>query len=286
MPRNPSRSPSVSWCFTWNNYPDGFEEEFEAKLRSNCAYFIYGREVGANGTRHLQGYLRLKASNTFQFVKSECLNSFCHVEKARGAAGVNRRYCSKDGVFVEYGKCPGVKDTKSRDELAKEFRRNLDEDRDSGLVNFADANPGVWYFSGHNLLRNYLRIVPACARPDIRVVWLWGPPGVGKSRRAHEELSGGYIKDPRTKWWNGYTLQREAIIDDFGPNGIDINHLLRWFDRYKCYVEVKGDMVPLCVEKFYVTSNFEPSECFKDKDGVVHPQMDALYRRIVVEHME
>jgi len=28
-------------------------------------------------------------------------------------------------------------------------------------------------------------------------------------------------------------------VMNFGPNGIDINHLLRWFDRYKCLVEKK-----------------------------------------------
>ena len=51
-------------------------------------------------------------------------------------------------------------------------------------------------------------------------------------------------------------------------------------------MEVKGDMVPLYVERFIITSNFEPSDCFKDKDGVCHPQMDALYRRIVIEYIE
>jgi len=35
-------------------------------------------------------------------------------------------------------------------------------------------------------------------------------------------------------------VRSDVIIDDFGPNGIDINHLLRWFDRYKCLVENKG----------------------------------------------
>lgn len=81
-------------------------------------------------------------------------------------------------------------------------------------------------------------------------------------------------------------LEKEVIIDDFGPNGIDMNHLLRWFDRYKCNVETKGGMVPLLAETFIVTSNFEPGDCFKDKDGVIHPQMEALYRRINVIKIE
>jgi len=105
---------------------------------------------------------------------------------------------------------------------------------------------------------------------------------VGKSRRAHEELRNAYVKDPRTKWWNGYLGEKECIIDDFGPQGIDINHLLRWFDRYKCMVENKGGMMPLLCDKFIVTSNFHPVDVYKDKEGVIHPQTDALVRRLEI----
>jgi len=51
-------------------------------------------------------------------------------------------------------------------------------------------------------------------------------------------------------------------------------------------VETKGGMVPLHVEHFIVTSNFEPSDVWRDKDGVSHPQMEALYRRIDLIKME
>lgn len=286
MPRNPIHSPSTTWCFTLNNYEPAEEQELYERLKRVCNYFIVGREVGSNGTPHLQGYCRFKASHSFESVKSECLNSKCHVEKARGSARVNRSYCTKDGNFTEFGECPGIKATKSRDCVAREFRTAVEQDGPAGISRFADDNPGIWLFSGHNLLRNYLGLVQPIERPDISVEWIWGRPGVGKSRRAHERFPGGYIKEPRTKWWNGYVLQREVIIDDFGPNGIDINHLLRWFDRYKCLVESKGGMLPLFADKFIVTSNFEPSDCFKDKEGVCHPQMDALYRRINVIEME
>jgi len=75
-----------------------------------------------------------------------------------------------------------------------------------------------------------------------------------------------------------------VIIDDFGPNGIDLNHLLRWFDRYKCLVENKGGMIALYAVNFIVTSNFHPREIFKFGDEI-HPQLPALERRIVIEEM-
>lgn len=107
---------------------------------------------------------------------------------------------------------------------------------------------------------------------------------MGKSRLAHETLPDAYVKDPRTKWWNGYMCQKDVIIDDFGPNGIDINHLLRWFDRYKCLVENKGGMVALHATSFIVTSNFHPRDVFKFGDEI-NPQLPALERRIVIEEM-
>lgn len=105
---------------------------------------------------------------------------------------------------------------------------------------------------------------------------------MGKSRMAHSELPNAFVKEPTTKWWTGYMFESTCIIDDFGPKGIGINHLLRWFDRYKCNVETKGDIVPLFVTDWIVTSNFHPREVYKGDDGLDHPQIDALLRRVSV----
>lgn len=276
---------SKSYCFTLNNYKDDEISRIEAFISSCCTYGLFGKEVGDSGTPHLQGFFILKERKRLQFLKDGCSDR-AHYEKSKGTAQQNRAYCSKDGIAFEFGRCPGKLPQKSRDEIAREFVQAMATGCSAGLTSFAEDNPGVFYFSGHNLLRNYLRSRPAIDRGSITVNWYFGRPGVGKSRRAHAELPNAYIKEPRTKWWTGYGLERDCIIDDFGPGGIDINHLLRWFDRYKCYVETKGDMVPLYVCNFIVTSNFHPSQVYVDpKDGGTHPQMEALLRRIVITEM-
>lgn len=279
-----NRDVRLSWCFTLNNY--GEEEYLRVidNLRSVAKYFIVAKEVGAEGTPHLQGYFTLKQRARLLFCKDH-VSERAHFEAARGTGSDNRAYCSKDGDFIEEGTCPGGSRKRTRDELATEYRLCLVEGR-HGVHRFADENPGVFAWSGFTLYRNFVSLGGAQRRDNISVEWLFGPPGVGKSRLAHDKYPDAYIKDPRTKWWNGYMLERVCIIDDFAPGGIDINHLLRWFDRYKCYVEIKGDMCPLLVETFIVTSNFHPKDVFTDNMGVVHAQYPALERRIVIKEMK
>lgn len=278
-------TPKKSYCFTLNNYTEDEYQRVQATCRDESVYAIVGREVGEQGTPHLQGYIRFKRAYRFATITNRLLPR-SHVEVARGSPRSNREYCSKSGDFQEYGELPSSTEGGSnRDALGRQFAEDA-RDGIGGITRFADNNPGTWYFSGHNLLRNYFTLQRPVDRPGIRVSWYFGLPGVGKSRRAHEELPDAYIKEPRTKWWNGYFGEREVIIDDFGPQGIDINHLLRWFDRYKCYVENKGGMMPLLAETFIVTSNFHPHDVYKDKDGVPHPQTEALLRRCNIVEME
>lgn len=275
------------WCFTLNNYTDEEHSGILRCLRSTTEYFIIGKEIGESGTPHLQGYTVFKRRYRLTQVKAE-LGRRAHIEISRGTPSDNRVYCSKGGDYEEGGTCPsdgeGSKASKDRDELAREWRSRMEHGR-SGLDQFAVDNPGTYYFHRSTLLRNSMGHARAVPRPGVTARWYWGPPGVGKSRLAHEQMPDAYIKEPRTKWWNGYMMEKDVIIDDFGPNGIDINHLLRWFDRYKCYVEIKGDMCPLFAENFIVTSNFHPTQLFLDKDGCVHKQIEALLRRLELIEM-
>jgi len=275
-------TPKKAYCFTLNNYTEDEYSSLCRTLEAESRYAIVGKEVGESGTPHIQGYVIFHRAYRFSTIKSRYLPR-CHIEVAAGSVRSNINYCSKDGNFRVFGEEPREGGS-NRDEIAQSFRHAVLESGRHGLCNFAVEQPGTWYYSGHNLLRNYMTLAVAIDRPEIKVLWLFGEPGVGKSRRAHETYPEAYVKEPRTKWWNGYMLEKDVIIDDFGPGGIDINHLLRWFDRYKCYVENKGGMLPLHAVNFVVTSNFHPRDVFKFAD-VINPQYPALERRITIEEM-
>ena len=276
-----------SWVFTLNNYTEDEYTEIISKIETECSYWIIGKEIGDEGTPHLQGFASFSRRRRFGVVRSFFGSRF-HIEGARGTARQNRAYCSKGGQFREGGSIPKEGrscSSNSRADVARKFSSSVVNGH-RGIAEFASEFPDQWYFSGHSLLRNHQSLTLPIERPTVVVEWIFGEPGVGKSRTAHARYPEAYVKEPRTKWWNGYLQEKEVIIDDFGPEGIHINHLLRWFDRYKCWVESKGGMIALHATHFVVTSNFHPSDCFKDKDGVCHPQMDALYRRITINEMK
>lgn len=277
-------SQAKRWCFTLNNYDEAEYTAVWDALRGLCSYAIVARERGAEGTPHLQGYAIFTAQYRLSRVK-DLVSSRAHFEISRGSPQSNREYCTKEGDFVEHGTCPAANGhRKTRDELGVEWKDRFAEGR-RGLDQFAEDNPGCAAFSRHTLLRNSLASAVPRERPLIRVEWFYGDPGVGKSRMAHERLPNAFIKEPMTKWWTGYMLESDVIIDDFCKQGISLPHLLRWFDRYKCYVETKGDLVPLWADHFIVTSNFHPRDCFHNPDGSVHDQIDALLRRMHVTHV-
>ncbi len=99
------------WVFTVNNPvpTDMVSPEL-------CDYMIVGLEIGDEGTKHLQGYVRLKTKIRMKSMKK--LLPRAHLEPAKGTDWQNRVYCSKDGDFTEWGKTP--KEPKEKDTTYEE----------------------------------------------------------------------------------------------------------------------------------------------------------------------
>lgn len=130
--------------------------------------------------------------------------------------------------------------------------------------------------------QNLHRIRSDSVQPMFRVTTakvFWGPTGTGKSHTAWlESGADAYSKDPRTKFWCGYTDQLHVIIDEF-RGAIDISHLLRWLDKYPVRVETKGSSRPLMATNFWITSNLHPQDWYP----LLDPETNmALLRRLEI----
>jgi hypothetical protein len=119
-------------------------------------------------------------------------------------------------------------------------------------------------------------------------VWIWGKPGVGKSRWAHQlKVDGETLTKMVNKWWEGKDprLVKKVIIDDFpaSPQGdIHAHYIKVWADRYVFVGETKGSSMLISPGGFFriVTANYRPENCFGRAED-----LEAIKRRFTVREM-
>ena len=119
-------------------------------------HYIYGYEVGEQGTPHIQGYVKFKNQVRFSTMKNKLPRA--HIEKARGDPDSNYRYCSKDGDF-QANFTPKLTREDIKNMVAKEYEN----------VTWRD-----WQ-------QNVIDIVDEC-KSARAIHWIWEPTGnVGKT---------------------------------------------------------------------------------------------------------
>lgn len=100
----PRQMKARAFVFTLNNYT---EDDRVAVLNSVCKYMVVGKEVGEQGTPHLQGYIHYGTQKSVATLRG--LIPRAHIEVAKGNASDNQKYCSKGGDFEERGELPPSK---------------------------------------------------------------------------------------------------------------------------------------------------------------------------------
>jgi len=269
---------SRNFCFTLNNYS---EDVYQSLLRTECKYIVIGKEVGASGTPHLQGYVSFKDPRTLNTLKK--LDASAHWEICKGLPSQNRAYCIKEGNFEEVGTLPIDPTCKGKMEQVAwaEALLAVQENR------LEDIRPDI-------LCRSLKQIEYAAERikaskrsletftGEMRHEWYYGKSGTGKSRKAREENPGAYIKDPETKWWHGYAGEEVAIIDDFDKFQIKMGgYIKRWSDRYAFTAESKGGQIMIPPLKIIITSQYRPEQIWDDPET-----LDAIKRRFKLTHFD
>lgn len=260
------------WCFTLNNYgPNDIHRLEQLASGDSITYLCFGKETGASGTPHLQGYVSFSSRKSRNRAK-QAIGSRAHLESAKGSPQQNRDYCSKDGDFTEYGTLPSGQGS----------RRDLEELK-TAIESGCDLRTIQTQF-----FREYLRYPRAIESMVLRnsstrqwetqVKVLWGPTGTGKTRKVHEEVEASNLySHPGGRWFDGYEGHTDVLFDDFGGSEFKITYLLKLLDRYPMRVPIKGGFVQWVPKTIWITSNHHPEEWYQ---GAKQMHRDALERRL------
>jgi len=243
---------SKTWAFTLNNYTEDDCKLIEAWEKN---YLCYGREVGEQGTPHLQGTITFKS--TYRLAGLKKIHNKISWRPAN-AEDKSMNYCMKDKNYViqDYRKQGKRNDLDDAIECLKE----------KGIKAVRKEHPAVYikFHSGFDKLVNETQ-----PERDFKpiVTWLWGKTGTGKTRYVNEKEKSLWISDNNFNFWNGYENQEAVCFDDLRESDIKLSKLIKLLDWYAITVPVKGGHRNFNSKRIYITCPYHPDDFYTNWDG-------------------
>lgn len=112
-----------NWFYTLNNFTE--DESINCfRLPPSATFHVVGREVGTNGTPHLQGTIGYSERRSMAQVKSD-LSPRCHLEPTRKVQK-SIKYCRKEGDSQSFGDVPSGATVGARTDL-EGFKESVKE---------------------------------------------------------------------------------------------------------------------------------------------------------------
>ncbi|AXH76021.1 MAG: putative viral replication protein [Cressdnaviricota sp.] len=153
-----TREQSRKWCFTLNNWTEDEYLSIKNYIITKGLDYVVGKEVGENGTPHLQGYLSSK--NPMMFSRLKKVMPRAHLEKARGSNAENLKYCSKSDDFItNIADEEGTPQERIKKRILKKYENVIWREWQQEVINIIEE-----------------------PKDDRRIVWVYDPDGnSGKS---------------------------------------------------------------------------------------------------------
>lgn len=251
----------LKYGFDHSKIREIFANEF-----TTTRYFCMADEIGENGTPHTHIYVYFDSRVRFSTVKRKFPTA--HIEVALGGAKENIAYIKKGGkwkdtkkgetsvkgTFEEWGKQP-KQDGKSNDLewLYDRIKEGLSN------VEIYELN-NDWILQGDKIDRarlNYLEEKNKTERRlDIKVIYIYGATGTGKTRGIFEENNGESIcrvtdyKHP----FDSYKMENVIVFEEF-RSSLPISDMLNYLDIYPIVLPARYANRFAGYHKVYLVSN-------------------------------
>lgn len=286
---------SRNFCFTLNNYTD---LEVENVKKTKCRFIQFGKEIGEEGTPHLQGFVCFESAKTLSAVKKCLQTQRVHLEIARGNVEQNLAYTGKDGDIFRSGDPP--KTQKEKGDMEKDrWDTILSKAQDGDWAYLQSEHPHEYAMYEQKFIQLRATHLSRSVQSNQfrRSIWIYGPPGTGKSAFARviaDSVGAGLYVKGLNKWFCGYadkittdsvtgqSIHPTMLIEDVSPVSV-LNHAQQykvWTDIYGFTGETKGGIVSVSPTLVIVTSNYTIDQCFSGVD------LPAIRRRFDVYRMD
>ena len=273
--------------FTFNN-PELEVFDYCVGLELFSWKYIFQIEVGENnGTRHIQGFVDTHVKVRFSTMRNRMAEAGfpgCHLEMCRNRNNAIN-YCRKeatreDGPFTNLS-------AYELDAAGQGRRRDLEllqADVKAGKSRLYIAENHFNAFLQYNAgIMRYQQLLQRPREEKTKVLYLFGLPGVGKSRFALEVAkkiarperndSDIYYK-VSGKWWDLYENHSTVIWDDFRGCDYRLSELLKLMDRYPYKIEVKGAVLEFNSQLLIMTSNVMYDTLYQEGNEPIRRRID------------
>lgn len=254
---------------TLNNYDEG---DIEWLKGLECNVMTCSKEIGDNGTPHLQFSVTFKRSYSLAALKKlhgrvhwefqECVQDNNYCRKRDSELIIDRDERKKKGARTDIADIKEVvKDTLSMKQVVQVA---------TSVQSVRMAELWLKYNEPKR---------PIDPAPEIH--YRWGKAGCGKTRYVWDTHGTDAVYTPTTyKWWEGYDGHKIVLLDELRANWCTFGELLKLLDRYPFTVETKGGSRQFQATTIYITSCKKPQELYDPHHFDANERVDQLIRRL------
>lgn len=248
-----------------------WKQDYPRELPKNMKYLITCEDETEDGKWHGHAFMYFKNPVCMSSVK-KLFGNDCHLKKPYNNSGcikyVKGEIKDERKVkhnILEYGDAPndnGIHNIKDLDEIEN-----------------AEDVPVMMYNIWKKRKTEPKKIKKSEWSKDVKVIYIWGPSGVGKSTKA-QELADDEFEE--IKYVNGFYIGVVdgtgcAIYDDFRDSHMPASEFINFIDYRTHNLNVKGGQVKNKYSKIIITSIIPLHELYR---RITQEQKEQWIRRI------
>lgn len=274
------------WLLTFDNID---KHDISHETLRNCLsefslkYFCMEDEITDSGMLHTHLYFETDSNCRFSTIKNR-FPRIAHIDKAFGTPKECRDYVRKEGKYKDSEKALTSKPETFEEEGDLQEERSQNKYKklvtliEQGLTNYEimKIEPSYAFrIKDMDIIRfNVMQMKYSKEIRNIKVIYMYGAPGSGKTKSIFEKHDGNSIcritsyKKDRTVNFDSYNMQPVLVFEEFNGQ-VAIESMLNYLDIYPLTLPARYSDKVACYETVYITSNIALEEQYKDIQGSI-----------------